>query len=78
MPAATAPPGVPARIVLIGDSFATRFDHYCRAINGGLDPRLISLSVVGKRGEQLGCREKLVKIRDVTENDESKNYKSEN
>ena len=51
------PPGVPARIALIGDSFATRFDHYCRAhglINGRLDPRLISLSVVGKGGEQLG------------------------
>ena len=51
------PPGDPARIVLIGDSFATRFERYCRAhaiVNGGLDPRLISLSVVGKGGAHLG------------------------
>ena len=46
-------PGDPARIVLIGDSFATRFEHYCRThaiINGWLYSRLISLSVVGKGG----------------------------
>ena len=51
------PQGDPARIVLIGDSFATRFERYCRAhaiVNGGLDPRLISLSVVGKGGAHLG------------------------
>ena len=77
MPAATVP-----RVFRLGSfssgTVSPPVSTIIAAQSMGLDPRLISLSVVGKRGEQLGCREKLVKIRDVTENDEGKNYKSEN
>ena len=41
------------RVVLIGDSFASRFHRYCRAhgfVNGGLDPLRFSLSVVSRGG----------------------------
>ena len=52
------PPGDPARIVLIGDSFAARFERYCYSnatINGGLiRARFFFLSVVVKRGAHLG------------------------
>ena len=37
----TASPSGQTRVVLIGDSLASRFDRYCRAhgfVNGGLDP----------------------------------------
>ena len=52
----TCPQSVPAGIVYIGDSFATRFERFCRAramSNGGLDPLTISLSVIGKGGARL-------------------------
>ena len=44
------------RVVLIGDSFASRFHRYCRApgfVNGGLDPLRFSLSVVSRGGGAL-------------------------
>ena len=47
---------LPIGIVYIGDSFATRFERFCRAramSNGGLDPLTISLSVIAKRGARL-------------------------
>ena len=44
------------RIIYIGDSFATRFERFCRVraiSNGRLDPLTISLSVIGKGGARL-------------------------
>jgi len=43
------------RVVLMGDSFVSRFHRYCRAhgqgfVNGGLDPLSFSLSVVSRGG----------------------------
>ena len=52
----TCPQSDPAGSVYIGDSFATRFERFCRAramSNGGLDPLTISLSVIGKGGARL-------------------------
>jgi hypothetical protein len=49
----TASPSDQTRVVLIGDSFASRFDRYCRAhglVNGGLDPVRFSLSGVSRGG----------------------------
>ena len=53
----TASPSDQTRVVLIGHSFASRFDRYCRAhglVNGGLDPVRFSLSVVSRGGGHLG------------------------
>ena len=47
---------LPIGIVYIGDSFATRFERFCRAramSNGGFDPLTVSLSVIAKRGARL-------------------------
>ena len=52
----TASPSDQTRVVLIGDSFASRFDRYCRThglVNGGLDPVRFSLSVVSRGGVHL-------------------------
>ena len=52
----TASPSDQTRVVLIGDSFTSRFDRYCRAhglVNGGLDPVRFSLSVVSHGGGAL-------------------------